>query len=138
MRFAPRKDDQPSGARMRPGGPIQGARIALLCVALSGCVNCVVGAGPYGTVLDAATGKPIAGAAITMARPHEASLATSADASGTFELRLQPPRFCFPAGNVVDYGPGSFSVSAPGYESRQVAWGASSTGPLTITLEKRK
>ena len=73
-----------------------------------------------------------------MGRPNEASIATTADAAGTFELKLQPPKFCFPAGTVVDYGPGSFSVSAPGYESKQLPWGASSKGPLTVTLERRK
>jgi len=94
---------------MKPGGLLQVARIALLCVAASGCVNCYVGAGPYGTVFDAATGQPIAGAVVTI-----------------------------PAGNVVDFGPGSFVVTASGYETKQVSWGPSSTGPLTVTLEKQK
>jgi Carboxypeptidase regulatory-like domain len=123
---------------MKPGGLLRGARIALLCTAASGCVNCFVGAGPYGTVLDATTGKPIAGAVITMRRPHDASVATTTDAAGTFELRLEPPRICFPAGNVVDFGPGSFSVAASGYESKEVSWGSSSTGPLSVALEKQK
>jgi hypothetical protein len=117
---------------------LRAARIALLCAAVSGCVSCFVGAGPYGRVVDATTGQPVAGAVIAMGRPNEASIATTTDAVGTFELKLQPPKFCFPAGNVVDYGPGSFSVSAPGYESRQISWGASSKGPLTVTLERRK
>ena len=123
---------------MKPGGLLQVARIALLCVAASGCVNCYVGAGPYGTVFDAATGQPIAGAVVTMRRPHDASVATTTDAAGTFGLRLEPPRICFPAGNVVDFGPGSFVVTASGYETKQVSWGSSSTGPLTVTLEKQK
>jgi len=114
------------------------ARIALPCIAASGCVSCFVGAGPYGTVVDATTGRAIAGAVVAMGRPHEASVAATTDAAGAFELKLQPPKFCFPAGNVVDYGPGSFSVSAPGYESMQISWGASSTGPLKVTLEKQK
>ncbi|HXZ54704.1 MAG TPA: carboxypeptidase regulatory-like domain-containing protein [Burkholderiales bacterium] len=117
---------------------LQWATLALLCIAASGCVSCFVGAGPYGTVVDAKTGRPIAGAVVTMGGPNEAAVAATSDAAGAFELKLQPPKFCFPAGNVVDYGPGSFSVSAPGYESRRLAWGASSTGPLRITLEKQK
>jgi len=117
---------------------LQWATLALLCVATSGCVNCVVGAGPYGTVVDGTTGRPIADAVVTMGRPKEASVATTTDAAGSFELKVQPPRFCFPAGNVVDYGPGSFSVSAPGYETKQLSWGPSSTGPLKVTLVKQK
>lgn len=123
---------------VKRGVLLRGARIALLCTALSGCVSCFVGAGPYGRVVDATTGQPIAGAVIAMGRLNEASIAATADAAGTFELKLQPPKFCFPAGTVVDYGPGSLSVSAPGYESKQLSWGASSKGPLTVTLERRK
>jgi hypothetical protein len=87
----------------------------------SGCAELTVYETPYaqGTVIDAATGRAIPSASITVKGRSEVSTTTSPD--GTFVLKSATHKIMYPALPYDAVSPsGVVVVSAPGYEPREV------------------
>jgi len=110
--------------------------ILVLALLSAGCVTREVAqtAGARGWVTDHDSGLPIPGARICLKERQD--ICTSTDPSGNFELRpiMGKIREFFMVEEFLYYPPGTFSVTAPGYGSKE--FDASFTTSMKVELEK--